>query len=127
MLIPPRTEELLAGVEKTLADVSAALLGGDPNEVLSASTAFKQATLVCADLLQRMTPAELKNPVLGSRLNTIAACLSVRRESLIRRAVLVERALNAVVPATRSSTYSGGGGPYGTAAKSTGSFRYLSA
>ena len=127
MLISPSLENALSQAEKTLTEVSAALVSGEPSAVLSASAALKLATLDCAQLMQRLTPEDLKNPTLKLRLKIIAAGLAVRRESLIRRSVLVERALNAVVPATRNTTYAAAAGPYGTAAKSSGSFRYLSA
>jgi hypothetical protein len=127
MLIPPPIEHALASVESIFSDVSAALISGEPVALLSASAALKQATLDCAQLMQRLTPADLKNPILKLRLKTIADGLAVRRESLIRRTVLVERALNAVVPATRNTTYAKAAGPYGTAGKQSGSFKYLSA
>lgn len=127
MLIPPPIEHALASVESIFSDVSAALISGEPDALLSASAALKQATLDCAQLMQRLTPADLKNPIMKLRLKTIADGLAVRRESLIRRTVLVERALNAVVPATRNTTYAKVAGPYGTAGKQSGSFKYLSA
>ena len=127
MLIPPPIEHALASVESIFSDVSAALISGKPDALLSASVALKKATLDCAQLMQRLTPADLKNPILKLRLKTIADGLAVRRESLIRRTVLVERALNAVVPATRNTTYAKVAGPYGTAGKQSGSFKYFSA
>ncbi len=127
MLISQALEQALAKVENHFSDVSASLVSGEPSALLSASTALKQATLDCAQLMQRLTPADLKNPTLKRRLQTMASGLAVRRESLIRRTVLVERALNAVVPATLNTTYAKTAGPYGAAGKQSGSFKYLSA
>ena len=127
MVISPPIEQVLTKVENHFLDVSAALVSGEPNALLSASAALKQATLDCAQLMQRLTPADLKNTTLKLRLKAIADGLAVRRESLIRRTVLVERALNAVVPATQNATYTKAAGPYGTAGKQSGSFKYLAA
>jgi hypothetical protein len=127
MLIPPHIEQGLSAVENHFLEVSAALVSGESDALLSASAALKQASLDCAQLVQRLSPADLKNPALKLRLKALADGLAVRRESLIRRTVLVERALNAVVPATRSATYAKAAGPYGTAGQSSGSFKYLTA
>ena len=127
MVISPPIEQVLTKVENHFLDVSAALVSGEPDALLSASAALKQATLDCAQLMQRLTPADLKNTTLKLRLKAIADGLAVRRESLIRRTVLVERALNAVVPATQNATYAKAAGPYGTAGKQSGSFKYLAA
>lgn len=127
MVIHPQVEQALAAVESHFQAVSAALVSGEPDALLSASSSLKQAALDCSRFMQSLTPVDLKNPALKARLKTIASGLAVRRESLIRRTVLVERALNAVVPATRNVTYAKATGPYGTAGKQTGSFKYLSA
>ena len=57
----------------------------------------------------------------------MARRLAQQRESLIRRAALVDRSLNALVPATRGASYAPGASAYGTAGRQTGSFRVLSA
>ncbi len=127
MLIPAPIEHGLTSVETHFLAISSALVSGEPDALLSASAALKQATLDCAQLVQRLSPTELKNPTLKLRLKAIADGLAERRESLIRRTVLVERALNAVVPATRNATYAKAAGPYGTAGKQSGAFKYLAA
>jgi predicted transcriptional regulator len=93
----------------------------------TASAALRQGAIDLSVLLQRVTPIDLKNKSLKSRLNRLAAGMVSQRESLIRRAVLVERALNAIVPATRTGTYAQAAGPYGSAGKQTGAFKYLAA
>lgn len=127
MLIAPHIETALATVECHFVAVSAALVSGEPEAVLVASAGLKQATLEFSQLMQRLTPPDLKNPAFKLRLKSLADGLAARRESLIRRTVLVERALNAVVPATCNTTYAKAAGPYGTAGKQSGSFKYLAA
>ncbi len=127
MLIPPAIHEALAKVDLHFSDVSAALISGEPDALLLASSSLKQASLDCAQLVQRLSAADIQNPSLKHRLQTIADGLAVRREGLIRRTMLVERALHAVVPATVNTTYAKATGPYGTAGKQTGAIKYLAA
>lgn len=77
MLISPPIEQVLAKVENHFSDVSAALISGEPDALLDASAALKQATMDCAQVMQRLTPADLKNPTLKLRLQTLASGLAV--------------------------------------------------
>ena len=127
MMIPAHVEDSLVKVELIFSDVSAALVSGDPIALESSSAALRQASLEISSLIQRLMPAERKNKELKSRLKKIADGMATQRESLIRRTALVELALNAIVPATQNATYAKATGPYGSAGKQSGTFKYLAA
>jgi hypothetical protein len=127
MIFPAHIEDALIDVELCFNDVTAALVSGEPLALATASAALRQGALDFSSLLQRVTPIDLKNKSLKLRLKRLADGMVVQRESLIRRTVLVERALNAIVPATRTATYAQAAGPYGSAGKPTGAFKYLAA
>ena len=126
-MLSAHIEEGLLGVQGHFNDMSTALVSGEPLALCAASAALRQAAIDFSELLEHLTPAELKNRDLKLRLKTISDGMAVRRESLIRRTVLVERALNAIVPATVSATYSRAAGPYGNPGKQTGAFKVLAA
>ena len=120
-------ENALSGVELCSTEVSAALVSGDPLALLSASSALRQAALDFSQLLQDLTPADLKNRDLKTRLKKLADGMASQRENLLRRSVLVERALNAIMPATLNTTYTQAAGPYGSVGKQSGAFKLLAA
>ena len=127
MSLPAHLEEALTRVELQFKDVSDALVSGEPVALEAASAALRQAALDFSVLMQRLTPADLKYKELKSRLKTMVDGMAIRRESLIRRTAMVERALSAVVPASGNNTYSPASSPYGSAGKQSGAFKYLSA
>lgn len=127
MTLSPHIAEALTEVEHHFEDVSAALVSGEPMALAAASAALQQAAIGFSGLLQRLTPVDLKNRDLNLRLKSLADGMATRRETLIRRTVLVERALNAIVPATQNATYAQVSGPYGSPGKQTGAFKYLAA
>ncbi len=126
-MLPAHLEEALIVIEQHFNDMSAALVSDEPAALLVASTALRQAAVDFSELLQRLTPTELTGKDLKARLQKLSGDMVLRRESLIRRSVLVERALNAVVPATCNTTYSQSAGPYGKPGQQTGAFKVLSA
>jgi hypothetical protein len=127
MMFSAHIEDALIEVESHFNDMSRALVSGEPLALGAASAALRQGAIDFSELLQRLTPIELKSRDLKLRLKTLSDGMAVRRECLIRRTVLVERALNAIVPATCSTTYSQAAGPYGNPGKQTGAFKVLAA
>ena len=127
MILPAHIEDALIDVELCFNDVAVALVSGEPLALAAASAALRQGAIDFSSLLQRVTPIDLKNEALKSRLKRLADGMVAQRENLIRRTVLVERALNAIVPTTNGSTYAQAAGPYGSAGKQTGAFKYLAA
>lgn len=126
-MFPAHIEEALAGVELVFNDVAAALESGEPVALVAASGAMRQAAIDFAGLLQSLTPVDLNNKNLKARVKKLADGMATQRESLIRHTVMVEMALNTVVPSTRNATYAGASTPYGSAGKQTGAFKYLAA
>jgi hypothetical protein len=127
MKLSTHLEDALAHVEHQFNCVSDALVSGEPLALEAASIALRQAAMDFSVLMQRLTPADLKNKDLKTRLKKIVDGMAIRRESLIRRTAMVERALSAVVPASGNNTYSPNSSPYGSAGKQSGAFKYLSA
>ena len=126
-MFPAHIEEALSVVELNFNDVSAALVSGEPLALTAASAALRQAAIDFSALVQGLSPVDLKDKNLLSRLKKMASGLAIQRESLIRRTVLVEMALNTIVPATNRATYAQAAGPYGSVGKPTGAFKYLAA
>lgn len=126
-MISAHTEKSLADVERCFNDVAAALVSGEPVALESASALLRQAAIDLSTLMQGLSPAERKNRDLTLRLKKIADGTATLKDGLFRRTALVAMALNAVVPATQDATYAKASGPYGSAGKQTGAFKYLAA
>jgi hypothetical protein len=126
-MLPAHIEHALVEVELHFSDVSTALISGEPLALAAASGALRQASVDFSALLQRLSPHDLQNGDFKLRLKRIAVGMASQRESLIRRSALVEMALNAIVPATQSTTYARTAGPYGSAGRKSGEFKSLSA
>jgi len=120
-------DKSLADAELHLRHVAAAIVSGEPQALAIAATSLRLAVLALAQAVQQPGPTGQADPVTQRRVRTMARTLAQQRESLIRRAALVDRALHALVPASRGDNYAPGGSAYGTAGRSTGSFRMLSA
>lgn len=124
-MLPAHIEKALTEVEHCFNIVSAAIVSGEPVALTAASALLKQAAADCSGLVQNLSPIDQKNKDLKLRLKKIALGMATQRESLIRRTALVGMALNAVVPATCDASYAKATGPYGSAGKQTGAFKYL--
>ena len=120
-------EKSLTDAERHVAEVAAAILSGEPLSLGIASASLRQATLTLSDAVQRLSPVQRRDPRVSARVRKMAAALALQRESLIRRSVLVERALNTLVPATRDAGYAQGAGAYGRPGRQSGAFGRLSA
>lgn len=120
-------EQPLAHIELQCDAMSAAVESGEPAALEAASNALRQASVDFSRLLETFPQAVLSDKELTSRVKKVAALMAIQRENLIRRTVSVERALHAMVPATRESTYSSASSLYGGATKQSGAFKGLSA
>jgi hypothetical protein len=120
-----QVELQVAQVSETLLDMS---LGDLPQVCKS-----MQAAIVDFSKLVQQLPNEFKtDQPLQLRLRKVSASLTSCRESLIRRSVITQQALGALVPATRSDTYAPAAGPRssktdGSAGRQSGEFRTVSA
>ncbi len=126
-MLSTHLDQTLAEAERKFNAVSAALVSGEPLALASAGTELRQAALALSALVQGLTALERNNKNLTARLKRLADGLACQRESLIRRTVLVERALHAIVPASRSATYAQAGAPYASTGKPSGAFKLLAA
>ena len=126
-MISAPTEKSLADVERCFNAVAAALVSGEPVALEAASALLRQAAIDLSSLMQGLSLVERKNKALTLRLKKIADGTAVLKDGLFRRTALVAMALNAVVPATQEATYAKASGPYGSAGKQTGAFKYLAA
>jgi hypothetical protein len=126
-MLPHDIENPLSKIESQFKAVAASVNNGDPVTLESVSIALRQTAVDFSSLLAQI-PADIRSSrELKARLKKIADGLGVQRESLIRRTVVVERALHAMVPATRESTYAQSFGPYAGAGRQTGAFKLLAA
>ena len=126
-MISAHTEKSLVDVEHCFNAVAAAIVSGEPVALEAASALLRQAAINLSTLMQGLSPAERKNKDLTLRLKKIADGTATLKDGLFRRTALVAMALNAVVPATQDATYAKASGPYGSAGKQTGAFKYLAA
>jgi len=117
----------MTSVELLFTEVAAALVSGEPLALSTASDGLRRAAIDFSGSIQGLTSTDRENKNLQSRLKKLSVGLATQRESLIRRTVLVEMALNTIVPATLDASYAKAAGPYGTAGKQTGAFKYLAA
>ncbi|SDP93453.1 hypothetical protein SAMN05216303_11248 [Rhodoferax sp. OV413] len=102
-------EASLSTVEQLLDDVSSALLAGEPLVLEAASTSLRQAMVDMARVVPAATGLKSLDANMRLRLAKISLTLTQQRESLIRRAVVVDRTLVTVLPQAQSlATYSGG-------------------
>lgn len=127
MMITTRIEAALVDVERQFSDVADALVSGDPLSLQAASVALRQAAVDFAGLVQGLSSTDLKDPALQIRVKKLAEGMTNHREGLIRRSGMVERRLNALVPATQNNTYTQAGRGYGSSGKQTGAFKVLTA
>ena len=102
-------ESGLSQVEQLLGKVSSALIAGEPESLEAASTELRHAVVDFARLAQSSARSKMQDAALRQRLDRVSLLLIQQRESLARRAVVVDRALTIVLPQSQpSSTYSGG-------------------
>jgi hypothetical protein len=126
-MLSPEIEKPLVQIEVQFNAVAAAVNSGDPVALETLSTALRKAAADLFSLLEA-APADSRSlKELKTRLKKISSGLGIQRESMIRRTVVVERALHAMVPATRQSTYTQSAGPYAGPGRQSGAFKLLAA
>lgn len=114
-MLPADIEKSLTLIEMQCQAVAAAVGSGEPQALEAASNALRQTAMDFSALMGRVGASTLHSDrELQARLKKLAASLGIQRENLLRRSVVVERALHAMVPATRKSTYSAPAGRAGS-------------
>jgi hypothetical protein len=128
-MLTPELESSLAAVEFHFDKVSAAILSGEPQVLLDASTRLKQAAVDFSGLLASNQFAhDLIGKEFKLRMANMVDGFAMQRESLIRRNASVERALHVIIPATSNDTYQQSAGQYGSGGvRPSGEFRFIAA
>jgi malonyl CoA-acyl carrier protein transacylase len=98
-MLSPALEQSLSVIELQCQAVAAAVASGEPQALESASNALKQAAVQFAQLVEQLGGPQKAGPELRARLKKAAVQLNIQRENLLRRAVVVERAVQTMVPA----------------------------
>ena len=124
-MTPVDLEKSLTSIESLIQQISETLVVGDPVALAMASTHLRQAAVELSNMLPRFDPLTLKNASLKLRLTQISINLASQRENMLRQSGLVERALNTLVPASKTTTYSKETGLYGAPGKSSGTFNFI--
>lgn len=112
--------QALDQLETHCTQLSVTLLADDPQAFERACTALQQLALGFADLSQRFTPDTLRHPRVSQRVAALADAVRAIRQGLLRRAAVVDQALQTLVPAMHQPTYANGAKPYGAGAMSSG-------
>jgi len=121
-------EKQLDLLEQQFNEVSSALIDGDPILVQSSSTALQQLAVDFLQVADELGRTSLAPVHLASRLKALATGLPSLHANLMRRSFYVDRALQLVVPATQTATYSSTStGPYGGGVRQSGQFKVMSA
>lgn len=126
-MLSAQIEKQLSEIEQQCEALTEAVNSGEP---VSLETASAQLRQLAVDLSRSPEVFQLNaqaTQLFKARLQKVVGGIGAQRGSLARRAAVVERGLNAMVPATRESTYGQAAGPYGAAAKQSGAFKLLTA
>lgn len=126
-MLPAQIEKQLSEIEQQCAALAEAVNSGEPISLETASTQLRQLAVELARSHEVSHLDAQTMPAFKARLQKVVVGIGAQRGSLARRAAVVERGLNAMMPATRESTYGQAAGPYGAAAKQSGAFKLLTA
>jgi hypothetical protein len=126
-MLSAELEKQLSMIEQQCEILTATVDSGDPVSLEAASTQLRQAAVDLARSPEVSSLDAQATQAFRRRLQTIVNCVGFQRGGLARRAAVVERTLNAMVPATRESTYGQAAGPYGSTGRQSGAFKRLSA
>lgn len=126
-MLSAQIEKQLSDIEQQCAALTDAVNSGEPVSLEMVSTQLRQ---MAVDLSRSPEVFQLNaqaTQAFKARLQKVVGGIGAQRGSLARRAAVVERGLNTMMPATCESTYSQVAGPYGNAAKQSGAFKLLTA
>lgn len=124
---PPRIPQLLALAEERSRMLSEALLAGQADQVAVSSSELQQVVQALSGYLQQAAVRAGLDSRSALRLRRLGQDLAQQREACLRWSAVVDRSLNSLLPATRTSTYGGGAAPYGQQARRSGAFKLISA
>lgn len=106
MSVQPSDTPDLNQIEALVDAVSEALVSGDVRELKASSSALRDAVAQLAGV-SRGKPGAVRtlDPALRERMEQLSLKMARQREGVRRRAVVVERALSAVLPGEDETTY----------------------
>ncbi|MDB5895167.1 MAG: hypothetical protein JWQ88_2698 [Rhodoferax sp.] len=111
MAQPLQFDANLTEVEQLVEKVSAALLSGHAPQLELHSKALRDAMMALSGMAPSQKAVLFGNPAMKGRIEKVALSMARQREGMARRAVVVDRALSAVLPRAESATYAGVGKP----------------
>lgn len=126
-------ETALLRVEAYLDQVSKALVDNQPEALVLASADLQCAAVEFSKVLRQNNGVGHDGKLFKSRISKIVGLMASRREILMRRTMMTELALAALVPSSaNTSTYSPSAGvyarqPYRQIGRQSGEFSFLSA
>jgi hypothetical protein len=120
-------EKQLDLLEQQFNEVSSALIDGDPVLVQSSSAALQQLSVNFLQIVDELGRFSLAPSHLALRVKALALGMPTLHANLLRRSFYVDRALQLVVPATQTTTYSSSTSPYGGGVRQSGQFKVMSA
>lgn len=113
-------------LEAHFNELAVAVAAGDIDVLPSLSEQVQQLSVTLSEVWHQWHRQGLTNGIVTQRVKALAEGLQVVRANLLRRAMLVEQALNLVVPATVEPTYAGSA-TYGSGPKASGRFTTFAA
>lgn len=125
--LPDPLESALAQIEQRFAAVSAKLIAGEPQALAEAASAMQQVAIEFSQIAPSLSLSVGNSAALKTRVRRIAAGMAIQRENLIRRQVVVQRALDAILPAAQGVAYPKTSSPYSSVGRQTGAFKVLAA
>ena len=114
-------------LESQLNALSASLLEGSPDTLVSGSAALQRLAVDLVRVTGGKGLEQLKQARQRRRVRVLATGLASLRENLLRQMAYVDRALEIVVPATRDKSTYAGSGAYGQPVRQSGAFSVLAA
>ena len=126
-MLPAALEQQLSEIEQQGEALASALGDNDAVALEALGLRLRQAAIQLAHSTEVAALDGLPKREFKSRLAALAQQLGAQRSGLARRAAVVERALHAMVPATRESTYGQHASPYGAPGRQSGAFKTLAA
>ena len=125
--LPDPLESALAQIEQRFAAVSTKLIAGEPQALAEAASAMQQVAVEFSQIAPSLSLSDSSSAALRARLRSVAAGMAIQRENLIRRQVVVQRALDAILPAAQGVAYPKTSSPYSSVGRQTGAFKVLAA
>lgn len=125
--LPDPLESALAQIEQRFAAVSAKLIAGEPQALAEAASAMQQVAVEFFQIAPSLSLSVDTAAALKARVRRLAAGMAIQRENLIRRQVVVQRTLDAILPAAQGSAYPKTPSPYSSVGRQTGAFKVLAA